>query len=65
MHRRSYESLVDQMASALAERRRSRIERQAAYVALARAILADEPRSFEFGQPSDMDGFVTMSSAAA
>jgi hypothetical protein len=65
MHRPSYESIVDQMVSALGERRRSRIERQAAYVALARAIVADEPTSFEFGEPSEMDGVVSVSSAAA
>jgi hypothetical protein len=42
MHRPSYESVVDQMVSALAETRRSRLERHAAYVALARAILDDD-----------------------
>jgi hypothetical protein len=42
MHRPSYESVVDQMVSALAEQRRSRLERHAAYVALARAILDDD-----------------------
>jgi hypothetical protein len=42
MHRPSYESVVDQMVSALAESRRSRLERHAAYVALARAILDDD-----------------------
>jgi hypothetical protein len=42
MHRPSYESVVDQMVSALAESRRSRLERHSAYVALARAILDDD-----------------------
>ena len=41
MHRPSYEDVIDEMVSALAESRRARIERQAAYVALAKAILAD------------------------
>jgi hypothetical protein len=42
MHRPSSHSVVNQLVSRLAESRRSRIERHAAYVALARAILADE-----------------------
>ena len=42
MHRPSYESVVDQLVSALAQSRRSRLERHAAYVALARAILDDD-----------------------
>jgi len=42
MQRLSSHSVVDQLASQLAESRRSRLERHAAYVALARAILADE-----------------------
>lgn len=42
MHRPSYESVIDQMVSALADSRRSRLERHAAYVALARAILDDD-----------------------
>jgi hypothetical protein len=42
MHRPSYESVVDQMVRALAEQRRARLERHAAYVALARAILDDD-----------------------
>jgi len=42
MQRPSSHSVVDQLVSQLAESRRSRIERHAAYVALARAILADE-----------------------
>jgi hypothetical protein len=42
MHRPSYERVVDQMVSALADKRRMRLERHAAYVALARAILDDD-----------------------
>jgi hypothetical protein len=42
MHRPSYERVIDQMVSALAEQRRTRLERHAAYVALARAILDED-----------------------
>jgi hypothetical protein len=42
MDRLSYESVVDQMVSALAESRRARLTRDAAYIALARAILEDD-----------------------
>ena len=42
MQRPSYEGVVDQMVHALAETRRARLERHAAYVALANAILADD-----------------------
>jgi hypothetical protein len=42
MHRHSYDSVVDQMVNLLAEQRQAKNERQAAYVALARAILYDE-----------------------
>ncbi|MDQ3809334.1 MAG: hypothetical protein M3336_03495 [Chloroflexota bacterium] len=37
------QSVVDQMTSTLAERRRLARDRRAAYVALARAILSDDP----------------------
>ena len=63
MHRLSYESVVDQMVSSLAENRRSRIERHAAYVALAHAILADE--SPEYRELAEFDAFVTLSNVAA
>ena len=63
MHRLSYESVVDQMVSSLAENRRSRLERHAAYVALAHAILADE--SPEYGELSELDTFVTLGNVAA
>jgi hypothetical protein len=43
MQRLSSHSVVDQLVSELAESRRSRLERHAAYVALAQAILTDEP----------------------
>ena len=42
MHRPSYHTVVDYMVSTLAETRRTRLERHAAYVALARAILDDD-----------------------
>ena len=42
MHGLSYERVVDQMISALAETRRARLQRHSAYVALAQAILEDE-----------------------
>jgi hypothetical protein len=42
MHRPSYHTVVDSMVSMLAETRRARLERHAAYVALARAILDDD-----------------------
>ncbi len=35
-------SVVDRIAANLAERRRSKIHRRAAYIALARAILCDD-----------------------
>jgi hypothetical protein len=63
MHRLSYESVVDQMVNTLAENRRSRMERQAAYVALARAILADEVP--EAGELVAFDTFATVSHVAA
>jgi hypothetical protein len=66
MHRLSYESVVDQMVSTLAENRRSHMERQAAYVALARAILADD--SSERGEGRELvafDTFATVSHVAA
>jgi hypothetical protein len=43
MQRLSSHSVVDQLVNQLAESRRSRLERHAAYVALANAILSDEP----------------------
>ena len=46
MQRLSPESVVDQLAHQLAESRRSRIERQAAYLALAQAILTEAGLSF-------------------
>jgi hypothetical protein len=52
MERLSYERVVDELVSALAEKRRSRIERHSAYVALARAILADD--TFELGDLTDV-----------
>jgi hypothetical protein len=39
----SRESIVDQMVSQLAERRHAAIGRRSAYLALARAILTEEP----------------------
>ena len=36
-------SVVDRLAADLAERRRNSIYRNSAYIALARAILSDEP----------------------
>lgn len=42
MQHPSYEGVVDHLVSALAESRQSRIQRHAAYLALARAILDDE-----------------------
>jgi hypothetical protein len=42
MYRSSYHTVVDHMVSLLAETRRARLERHAAYVALARAILDDD-----------------------
>jgi len=36
-------SVVDRLAADLAERRRNTIYRNSAYIALARAILSDEP----------------------
>jgi hypothetical protein len=66
MHRLSYESVVDQMVHTLAENRRSRMERQAAYVALARAILADnELASAEAGELVGFDTFATAREVAA
>jgi hypothetical protein len=44
MNSLSSRSIVDQMASQLAERRRTSIGRRAAYIALAQAILMDEPQ---------------------
>ena len=43
----NYQGVVEQMTAELAERRRSRMQIRAAYVALAQAILADEPRQTE------------------
>jgi hypothetical protein len=43
----SYQGVIEQMTAQLAERRQFRVERHAAYVALAAAILADEPRDIE------------------
>ena len=57
MHRHSYDSLVDQMVIQLAEQRRARTERQAAYVALARAILYDE--AYGADDPRELDAFGT------
>ena len=37
-------SVVDRLAADLAERRRNTIYRNSAYIALARAILSDEPQ---------------------
>jgi hypothetical protein len=42
MHRLSCHSVVDQIATELAERRRQTHNRRAAYLALAQAILNDE-----------------------
>jgi len=53
MHRPSYERVVDQMVSALAEQRRTRLERHAAYVALARAILDED--TLEFSEVPEID----------
>ena len=39
----SRESIVDEMVSQLGERRRAAIGRRSAYLALARAILMDQP----------------------
>ena len=44
MNSLSSRSVVDQMASDLAERRRTSIGRRAAYISLAQAILSDEPQ---------------------
>jgi len=52
MERLSYERVVDELVNALAEKRRSRLERHSAYVALARAILSDE--GFELGDRADV-----------
>ena len=52
MERLSYERVVDELVNALAENRRSRIERHSAYVALARAILSDDV--LEFGELADV-----------
>jgi hypothetical protein len=63
MHRPSYESVIDQMVSALAENRRSRLERHAAYVALAHAILDDD--TVERGDSPDFDAIGLSGHAAA
>jgi hypothetical protein len=47
MQRLTTSSVVDQLVSELAASRRGRMERNAAYVALAHAILADEPTEIE------------------
>ena len=43
----SYQGVVEQMTAQLADQRRSHVQLHAAYVALAQAILADEPRETE------------------
>jgi hypothetical protein len=50
----SLHGVVEQMTTDLAEQRHSRLERQAAYIALARAILAEDVRETE--QLSESDG---------
>jgi hypothetical protein len=52
MERLSCERVVDELVNALAEKRRSRLERNSAYVALARAILADDIA--ELGDAADI-----------
>jgi hypothetical protein len=61
MHRASYQTVVDQMVSVLAQNRRTRLDRHAAYVALARAIVADE--AAERRDLPDIDGRKTAHAA--
>lgn len=54
MERLSYERVVDELVAALSEQRRSRLERHSGYIALARAILADD--TFERVDLVDVQG---------
>ena len=49
-------SVVDRLAADLAERRRDTIYRNSAYVALARAILSDEPLDQSTSAPLERIG---------
>ena len=50
MDQASAHQVIDQLAEMLAVRRRDRVTRHAAYIALARAILADEPVATQVDQ---------------
>ncbi len=49
-------SVVDRLAADLAERRRNTVYRNNAYIALARAILSDEPLDQSTSAPHDRIG---------
>jgi hypothetical protein len=49
-------SVVDRLAADLAERRRTTIYRNSAYIALARAILSDEPLEHSTSAPLERIG---------
>jgi hypothetical protein len=58
----SSQAVVDRMVVELGERRRRALERRAAYLALARAVLDDAPALANAS--SEVDGLVNLTEAA-